>query len=62
MGNIFSSVKSTSVIIYSLKYFFFFFFLNPLNNILNSKLNPSPFLYLSLTPCVEQVSALSIHS
>lgn len=60
MGNIFSSVKSTSVIIYSLKYFFFF--LNPLNNILNSKLNPSPFLYPSLTPCVEQVSALSIHS
>lgn len=59
MGNIFSSVKSTSVIIYSLKYFFF---LNPLNNILNSKLNPSPFLYPSLTPCVEQVSALSIHS
>lgn len=59
MGNIFSSVKSTSVIIYSLKYFFFF---NPLNNILNSKLNPSPFLYPSLTPCVEQVSALSIHS
>lgn len=60
MGNIFSSVKSTSVIIYSLKYLFFF--LNPLNNILNSKLNPSPFLYPSLTPCVEQVSALSIHS
>lgn len=60
MGNIFSSVKSTSVIIYSLKYFFFF--LNPLKNILNSKLNPSPFLYPSLTPCVEQVSALSIHS